>query len=207
VGPVTSKAAPSATDAAPQQRRRGKALEDALLDAAWNELIRAGYSAMTMESVAAQAQTSRPVLYRRWGTKAELVMAALHHYDESTQVSVPNTGSFREDIIELMREGNRRRSALAAVMSIQMAGFYEETGATPADLRERLLGGRTSSLDVVVERAAERGEIDATRLTARMKRFPFDLFRNELMMRLEAVPERVILEIVDDIYLPLVMKR
>lgn len=162
---------------------------------------------MTMESVAAQAQTSRPVLYRRWGTKAELVMAALHHYDESTQVSAPNTGSFREDIIELMREGNRRRSALAAVMSIQMAGFYEETGATPADLRERLLGGRTSSLDVVVERAAERGEIDATRLTARMKRFPFDLFRNELMMRLEAVPERVILEIVDDIYLPLVMKR
>lgn len=194
-------------DAAPQQRRRGQALQDALLDAAWDELVRVGYSALTMESVAARAQTSRPVLYRRWNSRAELVLAALRHQDARSQVSLPNTGSFRDDVIELMRESNRHRGDLAAVMSIQLAGFYDETGVTPADLREQLLGGRVSVLDVIVERAAERGEVDASRLTTRMKRFPFDLFRNELMMTLEPVPEDVILEIVDDIYLPLVLKQ
>jgi AcrR family transcriptional regulator len=47
------------------ERRRGKALEDAVLDAAWSELLDAGYARFTMETVAARAHTSRPVLYRR----------------------------------------------------------------------------------------------------------------------------------------------
>jgi AcrR family transcriptional regulator len=48
------------------ERRRGKALEDAVLDAAWSELADGGYASFTMEAVAARAHTSRPVL--RYGT-------------------------------------------------------------------------------------------------------------------------------------------
>ena len=35
------------------QRRRGVTLENALLDAAWDELVEKGYDAFTIESVAA----------------------------------------------------------------------------------------------------------------------------------------------------------
>jgi len=52
------------------------ALEEALLDAAWAELLRAGYEALTYEAVAERARTSRAVLYRRWPTKRDLVLAA-----------------------------------------------------------------------------------------------------------------------------------
>jgi AcrR family transcriptional regulator len=46
-------------------RRRGRHLEDALLDAAWAELTERGYAGFTLESVAKRAGTSTPVIYRR----------------------------------------------------------------------------------------------------------------------------------------------
>ncbi|MFD7947322.1 helix-turn-helix domain-containing protein, partial [Streptomyces sp. NPDC059744] len=60
-----------------RKRRRGAELETALLDAAWDELIAMGFEELTYEAVAARAGTSRAVLYRRWPTKRELVLAAL----------------------------------------------------------------------------------------------------------------------------------
>jgi hypothetical protein len=67
----------SSTDGA--RRRRGPALEEALLDAAWTELTERGYDDMTIDAVAVRAGTSRAVLYRRWPNKQELVLATLAH--------------------------------------------------------------------------------------------------------------------------------
>src|SRR5580658_5732141 len=79
-------------------RRRGEALEAALLDAAWDELQLAGYQALTMEAVADRAGTSRAVLYRRWPKKAELVVAALRRHRPILSGDVPDTGSLRGDV-------------------------------------------------------------------------------------------------------------
>ena len=54
---------------AAQTRRRGAELEQAILDAAWEQLIAEGYEHFTIDTVAARAQTSKPVLYRRWKTQ------------------------------------------------------------------------------------------------------------------------------------------
>ena len=53
-------------------------------------------------------------------------------------------------------------------------------------------------------RAAERGEIDPARLTPRIIDLPLDLFRDEMMMTLKPVPDHVLRQIVDDIFIPLV---
>jgi hypothetical protein len=57
-----------------RQRRRGEELEAALCEAAWDELVQAGFARLTMESVAARARTGVAVLYRRWSGKDELVI-------------------------------------------------------------------------------------------------------------------------------------
>jgi AcrR family transcriptional regulator len=49
-------------------------LEQALLDAAWAQLVEQGYATFTMDAVAARAGTSRAVLYRRWSDKQEFFM-------------------------------------------------------------------------------------------------------------------------------------
>src|ERR671937_754114 len=54
-------------------RRRGAALEAAILDATWTELAAVGYERLSMEGVAARAGTSKAVLYRRWPNRADLL--------------------------------------------------------------------------------------------------------------------------------------
>jgi AcrR family transcriptional regulator len=58
-------------------RKRGAALEDAILDAAYAELSEVGYLGLSVEAVAARARTGKASIYRRWPTKQELVLDAL----------------------------------------------------------------------------------------------------------------------------------
>jgi hypothetical protein len=57
---------------------------------------------------------------------------------------------------------------------------------------------------VILQRARGRGEVSANRISSRIARLPFDLFRHELIVTQEVVPDSVLEEIVDHIFLPLV---
>src|SRR5689334_10735904 len=62
------------------RRKRGAALEDAILDAAFDELSEVGYTAFSVEGVAARARTGKASIYRRWPTRAQLMLDALSAY-------------------------------------------------------------------------------------------------------------------------------
>jgi AcrR family transcriptional regulator len=185
------------------QRRRGAALEEALLAAAWEELAELGYARFTMEGVADRAKTSRPVLYRRWPDRWELALAAVRDRMGRNPVVVPDTGSLREDLIAYLREGSAKRAEFITLFSLQMTEFYAEAQSTPAEFREQVIAGRSLLADEIYARAIARGEIDPARLTPRVRELAFDLLRNEMTMYLRPVPADVITEIVDDIVLPL----
>ena len=129
------------------QRRRGAALENALLDAAWDELVDRGYTEFTIESVAERARTSRAVLYRRWPTKPELARAAVLHAGRKEQVEIPDTGSLRDDVVELLRRANGLRARLGIMMTLQLSGYYAETGTGPSELRNAFLAGRGTAVE------------------------------------------------------------
>jgi hypothetical protein len=67
-----------------------------------------------------------------------------------------------------------------------------------------LLGGRDALLAEVIRRAVARGEVTPGQISERVARLPIDLFRHELMMTLRPVPDQSIVEIVDDVFMPLV---
>ncbi|MFD9128188.1 TetR/AcrR family transcriptional regulator [Kitasatospora sp. NPDC059571] len=186
------------------ERRRGAALEKALLDAAWEELAEKGYARFTMDAVVRRAATSPPVLYRRWSDRDELVRAAVVHVLREHVLDVPDTGSLREDVLTLMREINATRLRLVTVMSVQLAGYYQETGTSPGDLLDPLATGRKKAVDVLFDRAVDRGEIRPDVLTERIKSLPFDLLRHEFLTTFAPAPDHVLEEIVDTIFLPLV---
>ncbi|CAN5396025.1 TetR/AcrR family transcriptional regulator [soil metagenome] len=180
-----------------ETRRRGAELETAILDAAREELLAGGYAGFTIEGVAERAATSRHVVYRRWSTRADLAVAAMRHDMARDAIPVPDTGSLRGDLIALMTHANKTRLAMAAIFSLHLGTYYQETGMTPSTLREELLGTRTISTDVIMDRAAARGEVDAARLTPRRRALAADLFRHEVLMTLKPVPKAVIEELVD----------
>ena len=191
-------------------RRRGEVLDRALLEAACAELADHGYAGFTLEAVAARAGTSTPVLYRRWPNKRELLRAAIGHTARSIEFEVPDTGNLRGDILDLMVQANRTDRGLLTMINVQLGGgFFQETGTSPAELIEDLGPDLplVRAVDAVYRCAAERGEIDAERLTDRMRELPFVLLRSELMMTLRPASTAVLEEIVDTLYLPLVHNR
>lgn len=189
------------------KRRRGRALEEALLDAAWAELTERGYDDFTIDAAAARAATSRAVLYRRWPSKQELVVAALAHAAGKDEVVAPDTGSLRGDVIGLLRRANKVRIGLAAQVFIQLGSLYRETGTSLADLSAFVRGGRDTAMEQAIQRAIDRGEIDAECVTERIARLPADLWRHEILMTLQPLSDAAIEEIVDTIFLPLLASR
>jgi AcrR family transcriptional regulator len=101
---------PASADRPVATRRRGAALETALLDAAWAELQEVGDAGLTMEAVADRASTSRAVIYRRWPSRHKLIIAALAHQQPIGRGRIPDTGSLREDVLRIMQRAARRIS-------------------------------------------------------------------------------------------------
>jgi AcrR family transcriptional regulator len=187
-----------------QTRRRGAELERAILDAAWEQLIAEGYEHFTIDTVAARAQTSKPVLYRRWNTREDLLRATVRHRGAADSPPSPDTGTLRGDLLALLTHANTNHNPMVALVSGMLGSYYNQTSPTPAELRDAFLSQRGSAVEQVVNRAVERGEIDPARLTPRIINLPFDLFRHEMMMTLKPVPDHVLRQIVDDIFIPLV---
>lgn len=195
------------TDQPHRQRRRGEELEAALLAAAWDELVEAGFHRLTMESVAARAKTGVAVLYRRWPRKDDLVIDAIAYYGRTHPVEIPDTGSLRGDMLALLGSVNDQRSSFTAVVTAAFTGLLASTGLSPADVRARLLGDRPMWSQDIFRRAHERGELDLDKVPPAVLSMPFDLMRHDLLFTLKPVPEERILSIVDDLFLPLVTRR
>jgi AcrR family transcriptional regulator len=186
-----------------KSRRRGAQLEQAILEAAWAELNDVGYAALTIEAVAARAGTSKPVIYRRWPGRAELVVAAWGRQRPSPPVA-PDTGAVRSDLIVLFSRIARRAGGMMSEVAAGVMGEAFRHPEVSALLRERLrsapLGGWVQA---IVDRAVERGELRPVQVPPRALRVPLDLIRNETMMCEGRVGQDVIEELVDDVYLPL----
>ncbi|MGO7983301.1 dihydrofolate reductase family protein, partial [Rhizobium johnstonii] len=81
------------------------------------------FAGFTMDAVAERAQTSRPVLYRRWPDRQSLAIAAITHVILRDRIEIPETGSLREDIITVMELSNESRAALIPVIGVQLGSY------------------------------------------------------------------------------------
>ena len=185
-------------------RRRGAALEEAILEAAWAEVMERGYEGLTMENVARRAETSRPVLHRRWRSRTALAAAALAQKFAQANIVIPDKGSLREELCLLLRCMSDRAGSRDLQLLFDMQKDLVAERSSFADIRARIVDG--SQFHAVIGRAIERGEIDPARLTPRIASLPLDLVRHEMMMTFQPLSDDAISEIVDDIFLPLVRR-
>jgi AcrR family transcriptional regulator len=187
-------------------RRRGNALDEAILEAAWAELLDGGYAVFTVEAVAERAGTSRPVLSRRWQTRADLAVAAIGSYILKNPISVPDLGNVRDELAILLQKLSDRGMMTLVRVLFSMRDYFVETNSNLDDLRSELRKklGDSRPVDEVLQRGVQRGEIDPNKLTKRIASLPVDLLRHEGFMTLKPIPKAVIAEILDTIFLPLV---
>lgn len=184
-------------------RRRGAALEDALLDAAWAELQAVGYAGLTMEAVADRAGTSRAVLYRRWRNRPELVLAVIRRHRPLLSGEIPDTGTLRGDVLALLRRMSARLAEIGPETVYGLLGDYLGDADMFARSRDQLLSISAEVMETILKRAADRGEARAV-VENRIATLPTALFRNELFLARTPPSEGTLVEIVDDVFLPLV---
>lgn len=195
----------SAPERKSSHRRRGSSLEAALLDAAWDELHVVGYAALTMDGVAARAGTSKAVLYRRWQNRGELILAALRQRRPMISSEVPDTGSLRGDVIALLR---RASAGIAEIGTETIFGLLDELSQEPeaaAYLLASQVGDETMA--AILLAADRRGEVRLEGITRRVSSLPLYLLRYELLWTRAVVPDDVIAQVVDEVFLPLVLAR
>jgi AcrR family transcriptional regulator len=104
-------------------RPRNQAYDDVILDAVMAILLEDGYTGLTIDGVAVRAKVGRPAIYRRWSSKAALVVAALAR---STGLApAPDTGTLRGDLLAVQRH---------QVQLMNSDGFRRITPGLTADL-------------------------------------------------------------------------
>lgn len=189
-------------------RRRGEELERAILHAAAEELRESGYAGMTMDRVAARAGTNKNAIYRRWPHRAALGIAAYRHLSDAVMPN-PDTGTLRGDALEMLRRANETWSSPHGAV---LRGLLAAAADDPAllDLMRERSGADTMDRAwlTMLERAIARGEAPPAAAHPRVATTPMMLLRAEYAMRgIPSVPDEVLIEIVDEVFLPLVRGR
>ncbi|WP_406385513.1 TetR/AcrR family transcriptional regulator [Streptomyces sp. NBC_01618] len=118
-----------------------------------------GYEALTMEGVASRTRCGKSTLYRQWGSKPELVVAALHG---TRRVPLPeiDTGTLAGDL----REAARAIGTTALRDTPLMHALSHAALQSPellCALREALIVPEMAAIEAMVRRGAARGEIPA----------------------------------------------
>lgn len=185
-------------------RRRGTELEQAILRAAADELVASGYRGFAMDAVARRAGTNKNTIYRRWPSRAALGVAAYRELSEAA-LQPADTGDLRADALDLLRRVNGdATSPRAEILRSLLAGLADDPELL-TEMHEQIADGSTGSWLTLLERAVARGQARPGALHPRVATVAITLLRNEYLTRgLSAVPDNTLVEIVDEVFLPLV---
>lgn len=149
---------PTDTAAGPRPRVEGdRELE--ILEAALAVLADVGYDRLTMDAVATAAKASKATLYRRWTTKAALVIDAL--LAQKTMPVAPDTGTLRDDLLETFCGfgGMLDDHAVSTLSSVLTAITRDAEFAQ--EFRTRFIAPKLVVSQTIYERAVARGEARA----------------------------------------------
>jgi AcrR family transcriptional regulator len=141
-------------------------LDAAILEAALEGLVEVGYDRLSMDEIAARAHVGKGAIYRRWPSKAALVVeAAVAWRDRLAPLVAPDTGSLAGDFEALVAGfpdfDQTTKMAMGLFVGLVTAAYRD------AELRTALAAGALDSprraVRSVLERAVRRGEVSAER--------------------------------------------
>jgi len=132
--------------------------EDEILDACVELLIEAGYDRLTMDAVAKKARASKATLYRRWESKASLVVEALIRAKQSPHIGDHDTGSLRGDLLSTFCGHEGINESATQVMGSVITALSTDPEFAE-QFREKFIAPKLAITSAIYARAQARGEI------------------------------------------------
>lgn len=150
---------PAEAHAAARPRVEGER-EQEILEATLDVLAESGYDRLTMDAVAAAARASKSTLYRRWESKASLVLEAVLA-QKGPLGEEPDTGTLRGDLIAShCGHGGLTDERQMAVFSSLITALGRDAEFAEG-FRTLFVGPKIERTRHLFERAQQRGEIRA----------------------------------------------
>lgn len=189
-------------------RRRGAELEKAIYKSTLEILKTKGFVNLNFGNVSQLANTSKSVLYRRWDNAFELAFSAIKY-----KIKIDNNGqmdetlwtgnSLEEDFVQLLN----RFIISINTFDVYSAGeiFLEASQQQRTALQNILDEGINidiKSIDQILKRAKERGEIKSVILEKQIKLLPFDWIRYQILIR-GSLTNKEITVLIKDVLLPI----
>jgi AcrR family transcriptional regulator len=194
------------------QRRRGAALEDAILAAAYAELSEVGYASFSVEAVAARARTGKASIYRRWPTKADLLLEAL-----SAELPTPAECGLGVELSDSTTTADALHQIASTISQVldspagdAMRAIKCEAVVDPDLARaidERFQAPRREILLAILERGVARGEVRPEAVTRLVGDVLPAMLTYLIILAREPVTERDVRAVIDEIVLPLIEAR
>lgn len=188
-------------------RRRGVQLDTAIYKATRDILNQDGLEHLTFANVAAQAGTSKPVIYRRWNSPLELAIAAIQD-----QIITENNGklddivltgnSLAEDLFQVLKRFTASINTFNQAQVITWLQHFNQQNTR--EIEEFLTDVKqidTNAIERVCERAQRRGELQAGTLSHELQLMPFDWLRYRAFAN-EPITDTVLHLIVDELLVP-----
>ncbi len=159
-----------------------------------------GYDRLTVDAVANVARASKATVYRRWPSKAELVLAAF--IEGVRQAAVPpDTGTLRGDLLrlgELVCEQARQHAPTMRAVLVEVS----RNPALNDALQHQFIDQRKALIHHILQQAVDRGEIDEAAISDEL----WDVLPGYLVFR-SIIPGRpptphTVQRFVDDVIIP-----
>jgi AcrR family transcriptional regulator len=188
------------------QRRRGEALEVAIRTAVLELLAEHGARGVTMESVAAAACTSKPVLYRRWPDATALLRDTLMRI-ATAAIPHEDTGSYRGDMLAILRGwATLFTGPNAAALGATIATIAHDPELATA-FREDIIGWRKQEMAALLARGVTRGDVRADVPVEIARELGQSVLWHRLLITGDPITDELVVQLVDEVLVPFVAPR
>lgn len=175
-------------------------LERALYAATLAELASVGYGGLTMEGIAARAQTGKAALYRRWASKHDLVQAALLH----ALPPLPEPRASRSARENLLAVFAAHRDVLAGKTDFPGLVIVSQLLHEPelrAIFADAVVAPRVKIVESILQAAVQDGDLDPATVTSLTARIGPALINQQFMLT-GVPPNRRELALIVDTVIP-----
>jgi AcrR family transcriptional regulator len=140
-------------------RPRSEESEAAILEATIKLLFKKPLRDISMEEIARNAGVGKATIYKWWSCKTYVALDAFASKLNQV-VPVPDTGSFRRDILEQLRAWIDFNTSPAGHIASQFVAESQINKEFASFFRKRFLKPRREAIRIMFERGVQRGEID-----------------------------------------------
>lgn len=205
--PTVADTAPVVDDNQPKLgRKRDHTRDPEIMDAALEVLAETGYDGMTIDMVATRAKAGKATLYRRWSSKAELVIdavACMKRIDPDYSL-LPDTGTLRGDFIAMIKPHSIEDSEKKIQVMTGLLSMLSRDPSLADAVHTAIVEPRASVNRFLMRRAIERGEIpsDVAVETLALISPSMATYRSTVLRK--PVDREFLIGIIDDVLMPAV---